>query len=811
MAKEVTLTIDGQQVTVPAGTVVVDAAKKIGIDIPVFCYHPKMEPVGMCRMCLVEVGRPVYDRATGELVLEEDGSPKLQFWDNLETACTIPASEGMVVKGMTEKVQKGRKDILEFLLTSHPLDCPVCDKGGECPLQNITLEYGSSESRFDFDNKIHFDKKVPLGDLIYLDRERCIQCARCVRFQRDIVEDPVIQFYNRGRKTDIVTISEPGFDSYWSGNTTDICPVGALTTADFRFGARSWELNQSASICTHCAVGCNLTYNTRREAKSGGDFVIKRAMPRQNEAVNELWICDKGRFAHHFTDSADRLTQPLMRVDGELVPVGWDEALSLAAEKFQTAGKDLVTLVSGRLPNEDLYNLQQLTAGLKGSSSLYTQMAGGDLVAQMGATEENNLSTLTAEDAILVVGSDLEEEAPIWWLGVKQAAVKGTTLIVANPRPTKTDQHADFKIRYAYGEGAAAVESLGSGAGEAGEALAKAKNVMVFFGSEGTNLAASSALAEACGDLLTKTGHSSGLVGVWPRANTQGAWDMGFRPSTEINGAKSLYIVAADPAGDDPALAEAVKAADFVVVQELFLTETAKLADLVFPAQAQTEREGSFTSGMRRVQRFYMAVKAAGDSRPDFDITAQLGAKAGIDLKGLAPSLVMSEINAKIAGYADATYTKMAQVSEQWPIINRADLFYGGTSYENNAGLGVQLGSIKKSEVFKYTDGLELPDGDLIAVPITRLYDRGTMLSKSEVLGSHLPEPFVVLNPEDAQRVKTADGMTVSITLAEESYVAVVGTDETVPTGIVLVPRSVGMPISGPAKLEIHIAETTLA
>jgi len=811
MAKEVTLTIDGQQVTVPAGTVVVDAAKKIGIDIPVFCYHPKMEPVGMCRMCLVEVGRPVRDRATGELVLEEDGSPKLQFWDNLETACTIPASEGMVVKGMTDKVKKGRKDILEFLLTSHPLDCPICDKGGECPLQNLTLEYGSSESRFDYDNKIHFDKKVPLGDLITLDRERCIQCGRCVRFQRDIVEDPVIQFYNRGRSTDIVTISEPGFDSYWSGNTTDICPVGALTTTDFRFGARSWELNQSASICTHCAVGCNLTYNTRREARSGGDFVIKRTMPRQNEDVNELWICDKGRFAHHFTNSADRLTQPLIRKNGELVPASWDEALSLAAEKFQLAGEGLTTLVSGRLPNEDLYNLRQLTAGLKGTSSLYTQMAGGDLVAQMGMSEENNISTLTAEDAILVIASDLEEEAPVWWLRVKQAAQKGTTLIVANPRPTKTDTHADFKIRYAYGEEAAAVQTLINGKGEAAEAFTKAEKAVVFFGSEGTNLATSSALAQACADLLNKTGHNSGLVGVWPRVNTQGAWDMGFRPGTDLDAAKAFYIIAADPAGDDPDLAKAVKTADFVVVQELFLTDTAKLADVVFPAQAQTERDGSFTSGTRRVQRFYMAVKPGDELRPDFDIAAQLGAKAGIELKGRFPSLVIPAINAEIAGYADASYANMAEVSEQWPIINRADLYYGGTSYENNQGLGVQLGAVKKSGIFKDLKDLTLPEGDLIAVPITRLYDRGTMLCRSDVLRSHLPEPFVLLNPQDAQRTKAADGMTISVTISEQSYVAVVQTDKTVPSGIVLVPRSVGLPINGPTSIEIHIAETTLA
>ena len=196
---KVSLTIDGKQVTVPEGTLIVNAAKLIGIDIPVFCYHPKMEPVGMCRQCLVEVGRPVIDRATGNPVLEADGSPKIQFGAKLETACSTPVSEGMVVIGTSPKAAAGRKDILEFLLTSHPLDCPICDKGGECPLQNLTMRYGPGQSRFNYAEKMHLAKKLPLGELIYLDRERCIQCGRCVRFQSIIADDPVIAFTNRGR------------------------------------------------------------------------------------------------------------------------------------------------------------------------------------------------------------------------------------------------------------------------------------------------------------------------------------------------------------------------------------------------------------------------------------------------------------------------------------------------------------------------------------------------------------------------------------------------------------------------------------
>jgi len=233
MPKLITLTIDGQVITVPEGTLVVNAAKQIGIDIPVFCYHPKMEPVGMCRMCLVDVGRPVVDRATGQVVLEPDGSPKIGFGPKLETSCTLPVTEGMVIVTTTAKVMDARKDVVEFLLTSHPLDCPVCDKGGECPLQNLTMRYGPGSSRFEYSDKKHLAKNVPLGELIWLDRERCIQCGRCVRFQHEIVDEPVIDFYQRGRSLEIITRSEPGFDSIFSGNTTDICPVGALTRFSF--------------------------------------------------------------------------------------------------------------------------------------------------------------------------------------------------------------------------------------------------------------------------------------------------------------------------------------------------------------------------------------------------------------------------------------------------------------------------------------------------------------------------------------------------------------------------------------------------
>ena len=842
MAKLVNLTIDGVQVTVPEGTLIVNAAKQAGIDIPVFCYHPKMEPVGMCRMCLVEIGRPVIDRATGEAQREADGSLKISFGPKLETACTTPVSEGMVVLGTSEKARLGREDILEFLLTSHPLDCPICDKGGECPLQNLTLRFGPGESRYLYDEKMHLAKNVPLGDLIYLDRERCIQCGRCVRFQNEIVDDPVIGFYNRGRSLEITTFSEPGFDSYFSGNTTDICPVGALTTADFRFRARPWELNNAASLCTQCPVGCNTTLNTRREAVSGGKYVVKRVMPRQNEQVNEIWLCDKGRFGYHYAQHAERLEQPLIRKNGSLTQASWDEALDLIASRMRQANQGLLTLAGGRLSNEDLFNLKQLTNALQGKAALYSHMAGGDLTAQVGLGAGSNFSALGPGSVILVVACDLEEEAPIWWLRVKQAADRGATVIVANPRFTKLERVAKFSLRYPYGNEASLVlvmlNSLSAKRPDlpesarnllrdenvkaAAQAFAEAENGIVIFGSEGVSYPSSQALAQACANLLLATGHTgkpnNGLLGVWPRANDQGAWDMGFQPEADLSqalgAARLLYIVAADPAGDDPSLVGALQA-EFTVVQDLFLTQTGMLADVVLPVQSYIERQGSFTSGERRVQRYYPAIPERPGSLPDYAVTAAIGKRLEIDLEDRSASRVMDRIAAQVPAYAGINYIRLAEVQEQWPVVGRGDLYYGGTTYENKQGLGVQLVPLAQtgqpvSLGWVQPPEFSLPESaseGLVGVPVTVLYDRGTTLLPSKLLHPRMPAPYVCMNPEDAQKMKLKPGDSVEVAAGNGRVLVTARVDETVPQGVVLAPRSMGIPLNGPALLTIRAAE----
>jgi NADH-quinone oxidoreductase subunit G len=835
--KMITLTIDGIQVTVPEGTNIVDAAKKAGIDIPVFCYHPKMHPVGMCRMCLVEVGRPVIDRATGEFVRNEDGSLKIQFNPKLETGCTTPVSEGMVVINTSDKVKRGRKDILEFLLTSHPLDCPICDKGGECPLQNLTMAHGPGTSRFLFDEKKHLLKHTPLGELIYLDQERCIQCGRCVRFQEELVDDPVIGFSQRGRSLQIVTYSEPGFDSIFSGNTTDICPVGALTTADFRFGASPWELNAAASICQQCPVGCNLTLNVRREAVAGGKVVIKRVMPRQNEWVNEIWICDKGRFGYHYTESQERLTQPLVRKGGELSPVSWEEALGLVAERFRQAGENLLSVAGGRLSNEDFFNLRKLTEGIGGKTALYTQMGGGDLVTLAGMSPGSNLADLGKGDAILVIASDLHQEAPIWWLRVKQAAERGATLIVALPRPNRLDKFAQQVLRYQYGEESglilAMINALSAKRPElpenvnplwrdsrvqaAAKAFAEAQNAVIFFGSEGVGLQTSQALAQACTNFLLVTNHlgrpNNGLIPVWQRPNEQGAWELGWRPLPNLGEAmgkaSALYLVACDPAGDDPTLP---LTPDFLVVQDLFLTATAKLAHVVLPALPFTEREGSLVNGERRVQRYYPAVPARPGPRPDFAISGQLGKLLGIDLEDRIAAKVMMRIAAEAPAFAGISYTALAQAPEQWPIIGRADLYYGGTTYENKQGIGVQLpnGILRGEQVTlnwpSLATGIPNEEG-ILAVPINTLYDSGTTLLPSRLLDQGRIGTVIWIHPAQANANAIQEGDLVHLQIGEASAMATALLDEHVPPGVILTPRSTGIPLHEPHLVQLKVVE----
>lgn len=866
MTDQITLTIDGVEVTVPKGTLIVEAAKRIGNEIPVFCYHAKMEPVGMCRMCLVEVGTPVLNRETGKPDLDDKGQPVIRFLPKPMTACTTPVSEGMVVKVDSEAALADRKAVLEFILTSHPLDCPVCDKGGECPLQDLTLRHGPGNSRFDYEDKQHFPKRYPLGDLIVLDMERCIICARCIRFQDEIAHDPVLAVEERGRRAHIVSYSKPAFDSHYSGNTTDICPVGALTTRDFRFGARAWELTNSPSICNHCGVGCNTVLGTRT-----GE--IKRIMPRQNEAVNEIWICDKGRFGHHFNGSPRRLTTPLVRRGDELVAASWSEALKLVADKFTAikaadGANALGGLAGARLSNEDLYLFQKLFREVIGTHNIDHRVGlnaalEDETAYTVGVGVGTDLGRLGRGTTILVIGSDLDQEAPILYLRVAAAAVKrGAHLINAGGRQTKLDGQAQTSLHYRYGTAAhlalgllaavvqqglvkeewlnsrttnfaelakslqdyapdkvAAVTGVPAAAiSAAAKAYAEAVNGIILFGLEAGNDPALRAALEA---LALVTGHAgrpdNGLIAVLPHANSRGAVDLGvlpdrlpgYRPVEDAAGLsapsmlapdsplKGMLIAGVDPAAEREAYRAALAGLDFLVVQELFLTETARLADVVLPAKGVAERDGSFTNLERRVQAFDPGVPAPGQARADWLILTALAGHLGAEWSFASADGVMAEIAQTVPLYKGMEFSKLiAPVSLA---RKTAHYIYEGMSFTANVREGVQWATLAEGDpaltpavplrFIAPADPLDTEDGLVLAAPRT-LYDAGRLLAEAELMQPHLHPPHIGLSRVDAARLGVANGETVTVSRNGVAVTLPVQVKRQLGEGVALVARN---------------------
>ena len=811
MSNTVTITIDDQQYEVPAGMNLVDVAKwHADNDIPVFCYHPKMDPVGMCRMCIVELGTIEKDRETGEVVLDEDGNPNVRWFPKLQTACTQLVSDGLVVRTQTETVHEARNNVVEFLLTSHPLDCPICDKGGECPLQNLTMAHGPGQTRMDFSDKMKLDKHVPLGDLIFLDEERCIQCARCIRFQDEIVGDDVLAFHERGRSLQIITNSDPGFDTYFSGNTTDICPVGALTTADFRFGARPWELTEVPSICPYSPAGVNISLSTRLDRDFGGRAIIKRVMPRQNEFVNEIWISDKTRFGHHFTRSEDRLTQPMMSAS----PTTWNEGFAQIASHLQAADGAVAAIAGSGATNEDLWELKQLLAGL-GSERLGAwppSHAGGDIIAQVGVGLGTNLSELGSGDAILVIANDLEEEVPIWRLRIKQAQDRGAYLVVANARPTRMEELAldgerygntvaGDAIRYRPGEAAHIMNTLAET--EIGGKLAQSKNLIIVAGAEGLGLDGSRALMEAAANFLIQTGHvgksNCGLLSTAPGPNPMGLHYLGYTPENTQQIAADppsvLVVLQAELLEDEPSVADWIDQVDTVICLSLFPDKLAQGADFALPIQSFAERDGTYTSADRRVQRFYTAQGPLGSSIPAWKALGEIGQVLGQGRPKLSAAAVMLEITKNVPEYAGARYKELAKVERQFPDVGGDDLYYGGTAYQNKAGLGVQIPTTADSGESMRAVEVKLPglpkaqDGQWLILPTVRLYNRQNMFRPSIMVHPRVMMPYAEMSPEDARQLSVGHGNVVEVAVAKTRVRVRVAVNASLPAGMILLPR----------------------
>ncbi len=817
MSDRVTINVDGKDYEVAAGSNLVDAAKwHAGNDIPVFCYHPKMEPVGMCRMCLVELGTPARDRATGEVMLNDDGSPQIRYFPKLQTACTTTVSDGMHIKTNTQEVIDARNDVLEFLLSSHPLDCPICDKGGECPLQNLTMRHGPQSSRMYFEDKQLLEKHYPLGDLIFLDRERCIQCARCVRFQDEVVGDDVLAFHERGRRLQIITNSDPGFDTYFSGNTTDICPVGALTTTDFRFGARPWELNEVPSISPWDAAGENISLSMRLDRDFGGKAQIKRVMPRQNERVNEIWISDKTRFGHHFTQSEDRLAQPLMKAGGDLRESNWSAMMSAIAAALESANGDVAAIAGGSMSNEDLWELRQLVEGLGGSrlGAWMPTHGGAEIVAEVGVGFGTNLGQLGRGDAILVIASDLEEEVPMWRLRLKQAQDRGAYLVVANGRHTRLEDFAvqgarndkvveGDAIRYRAGDAVAVMQNLSADQPEIAERLSQAENLVIVAGAEGLTLSGSKALAQAAANFLIESGHigrrNNGLLIPLPGANGMGLHYLGYSPEVTLdiiaNPPKALIVAQAELLDDDPAARAWLSQVETIIYANFFDDGISEMADYVLPIQSFAERDGSFVNGERRVQRFYTAQGPIGQSLPAWRVFGGLRQALG---KGQVPpsaAAVMLDLSDKISEFDGITYKVLAQVKREFPDVGGRDQYYGGTAYSNTGGLGVQIPTASDKRKGRRPRQLKAPEqpaageNEFLIMPITRLYNRQRNFAPTLLLEPRILKPFAIVNSDDAAALGIDAGDIIEIRAGDASVRVQAALSDEISAGAVALPR----------------------
>src|SRR5215207_2900322 len=449
--KWITFEIDGKEVRAPEGAMLVDAAKQGDVEIPFFCYEPKLgQPVGACRMCLVEI----------------EGIPKLQ------TSCSTAVRDGMVVNTTSDRVKAAQTAIVEFLLVNHPLDCPVCDKGGECPLQDISFGWGAGRSRF-IEPKRHFKKPLALSRLVAIDRERCILCYRCVRFSQEVAEDHQLVFLERADHTFVGTHGGRPYVAPFSGNIIELCPVGALTSTAYRFRARPWDIEGAGTLCTLCPSQCNVELTIRDDAK------VVRVLARDNEEVDDGWLCDKGRFGYQSFGAPERITAPLMRIGGFLRETTWERALAEGASALERSGENTVARVGGQATNEEGFLMQHLlrkglgsphvTSGPSGATpslarpgepipSLARALARVDLSARV--------SDIDHADSILVLDTELVDEAPIFDLRVRKAVRRNhARLVVASSRPSTLDPAAQAALRFAPGAAEAAMGALAAALG----------------------------------------------------------------------------------------------------------------------------------------------------------------------------------------------------------------------------------------------------------------------------------------------------------------------------------------------------------
>jgi NADH-quinone oxidoreductase subunit G len=736
------LTIDGREVRAPEGMMLVDAAKHGDVEIPYFCYEPKLgKPVGACRMCLVEI----------------EGIPKLQ------TSCSTPVKDGMVVHTQTDRVRSAQHAVVEFLLVNHPLDCPVCDKGGECPLQDITFGWGLGRSRF-IEPKRHFVKPLALSPVIAIDRERCILCYRCVRFSQEIAEDYQLIFAERGAHTFVATHDGHPYVAPFSGNIVELCPVGALTSQPYRFRARPWDIEDAGGICTLCPSQCNVRFTVRDER-------VLRVLARDpgHPGVDDGWLCDKGRFAYQAIHSDDRITRPLVRDGGELRPVSWERALEAAAALGRQRGQ-VGALVGGRATNEEGFLLGRLMRDALESPDLDSAAAEVPLNVRRALADpalQATVSDLEFAHAVVVLGCEPLDDAPILDLRIRKGVRRnGVKLAVATARPSALDPNAALVLRTEPGD-PPAFERLRSFLQDVGEELVivygeriAGPELLAFAQSVGARMLEIPSGSNGRG--LREAGVLSDAGPGYAEIASPGRSAQAIAEAAAQGSPSALYLFETDPVRDRPDRGlweRALQRAGLVVAHASVLTDGIREhANVVFPAESHAEKEGTLVHPDGRVQRLRAAIGHPGEVRPGWWVLSELSKRIGFDTGVLTSGMAFAELVEAVPFYAGLTLDELGGRGVRWPERAGAAVAADGSSSEL---LGKTATTASPAT---HEDGPSSgADGRALRLGRYRPIWADPQVEISPALHYTIAHQQLELSPEDARRLGIGSGETVEI------------------------------------------------